>query len=428
VETKNPTTLRAKAEAYLHKLCVDIPTRQVGSRGNRAATDFFAATAAAFGFDVSCPAFDCIDWASAGASLTAGGQPFAVRAAPYSTGCRAAAPIASASTVEQLQALRCSGEILLLHGDLTREQLMPKHFPFYNPEHHQQIVQLLEEKAPAAIVAATGRNPEMAGGLYPFPLIEDGDFDIPSAYMTELEGERLLPLAGQVAGLEINAERIPARGCNVIAHRGGAVGSTLCQDMERPDSGGEKRLVVCAHIDAKMGTPGALDNATGVVVLLLLAELLAGYTGEMRIEIVAFNGEDYYSAPGQVLYLKENADRLSDILLGINLDGAGYHKGNSAYSLYDCPPQMSKAIHGAFVSQPDTIEGQPWYQSDHSIFIQNGIPALAITSDHFSELWTQVAHTENDTPKIVDCTRLVATAQSLRSLVLALDQMERAIQ
>ena len=42
---------------------------------------------------------------------------------------------------------------------------------------------------------------------------------------------------------------------------------------------GKRRLrradVLCAHIDSKLNTPGALDNAAGVVTLLLLAELLA---------------------------------------------------------------------------------------------------------------------------------------------------------
>ena len=36
--------LSAKAERYLHRLCVDIPSRRTGSAGNREATDFFFAT------------------------------------------------------------------------------------------------------------------------------------------------------------------------------------------------------------------------------------------------------------------------------------------------------------------------------------------------------------------------------------------------
>ena len=48
-----------------------------------------------------------------------------------------------------------------------------------------------------AIIAATGRDPGLAGGVYPFPLIEDGDFDIPSVYMKDVEGDRLADYAGQ---------------------------------------------------------------------------------------------------------------------------------------------------------------------------------------------------------------------------------------
>lgn len=34
--------LSEKAESYLRKLCAEIPSRRVGSSGNREATDFFA--------------------------------------------------------------------------------------------------------------------------------------------------------------------------------------------------------------------------------------------------------------------------------------------------------------------------------------------------------------------------------------------------
>ena len=43
-----------------------------------------------------------------------------------------------------------------------------------------------------------------------------------------------------------------------------------------------------AHIDAKKGVPGAIDNATGVITLLLLAERLSRYRGPHILEIFAF--------------------------------------------------------------------------------------------------------------------------------------------
>jgi aminopeptidase YwaD len=399
--------LSERADGHLQRLCLEIPNRRVGSAGNRAATAFFAETVASFGFETECPPFDCIDWAHDGAQMRVGGESFEAFPSPYSLGCQVQAPLAVASTVGELEALDAENRILLLRCELAKEQLMPKSFPFYNPDSHKRIVHLLEAKQPRAIIAATSRNPELAGGLYPFPLIEDGDFDIPSAYMTERVGNRLAVHEDTVISLNIVANRIPAEGCNVIARKGVGMG---------------RRVVVCAHIDAKIGTPGAVDNASGVVVLLLLAELTKEYSGDLGVDLVALNGEDYYSAPGQVQYLRSNADRLGEIVLAVNVDVAGYFEGNTAYSLYGCPVEIDGAVRRAFASRKDTVEGEPWYQSDHSLFIQNHVPALAITSDRFMELSTYITHTPKDTPEIVDSTRLADVALALRDLLLDLDR------
>jgi len=389
-------------------LCLEIPNRRVGSEGNRAATDFFAGIVASFGFETESPAFDCIDWTQDGAHLSMDGTPFESFVSPYSLGCRVSAPLIVASTVEELEAAEVSNKTILLRGDIAKEQLMPKNFPFYNPDEHKRIIQLLETKKPQAIIAATSRDVALAGAVYPFPLIEDGDFDIPSVYMTDEEGNRLAERAGKEISLESRARRIPARGCNVIARKGA-----------HPN----RRVVLFAHIDAKDGTPGAIDNATGVIVLLLLAELLADYSGDLGVEIVALNGEDYYSSPGEQQYLAINAGRFAEIILGINLDGVGYYQGNTAYSLYDCPSDIASSIHKVFSAHKDLVEGERWYQSDHGLFLMNQRPALALTSDRFTELWTEIAHTPKDSPEIVDTIRLANVAAALRDLLLHLNQL-----
>jgi len=241
--------------------------------------------------------------------------------------------------------------------------------------------------------------------MYPFPLIEDGDFDIPSVYTTDEEGEQLAELAGAEVSLEIEAERFPATGCNVVARKGPASG---------------RKIVLCAHIDTKENTPGALDNATGVTVLLLLAELLEDYAGDTGIELVALNGEDDYSAAGQILYLRENADTLGKVILGVNVDVAGYYQGNTAYSLYGCPAGIASSIQQAFSAQGGMVEGEPWYQSDHSLFVQNQVPAVAVTSEQFMELSTHVTHTPKDSLELVDAGKIVAVAWVLRGLLLDL--------
>jgi aminopeptidase YwaD len=402
------TRLSEKAATYLRRLCLEIPKRRVGSEGNRAATDFFAATVASLGFRTESPAFDCIDWTSEGVHLSVEGTSFEVLVSPYSLGCQVGAPLVVASTVEELEATEATGKVILLRGELAKEQLMPKNFPFYNPDEHKRIIHLLETKKPQAIVAATSRNPEMVGAVYPFPLIEDGDFDIPSVFMTEEEGDKLAERAGQEILLDIRAERSPARGCNVIARKGA--------DPNR-------RVVLFAHIDAKDGTPGALDNASGTVVLLLLAELLSDYAGNLGIEIVAMNGEDYYSSPGEKLYLSMNTGKFAELTLGINMDGVGYHQGGTAYSLYDCPPEIAGLIQEVFGAQKGMVEGEPWYQGDHGLFLMNQRPALAITSQRFIEILTEIAHTPKDGPEMVDTSKLVNLAVALRDLLLHLDQL-----
>jgi aminopeptidase YwaD len=398
--------LAQKGVEYLYKLSLEIPNRRTGSPGNRAATDFFAGLMASSGFTVEMPDFTCIDWHQDGAQLLASEASFEVQASPFSLGCRVSGSLLVVKTVEELEAAKSAGKVILLSGEIAKEQLMPKNFPFYNPEEHQKIIALLESQSPLAIVTATTENPEMAGALYPFPLIEDGDFNIPSVYTTEAEGLRLTAYAGKKVDVKIFAQRSPACGCNVVARKG---------DPHR-------RVVLFAHIDAKDGTSGAIDNAAGSVVLLLLAELLANYQGRLGVEIVAMNGEDYYNSPGEQLYLRLNEGRFDEIVLGVNIDGAGYVEGKTAFSLYNCPEELDRSIRQAFSLYPGLVEGEPWYQGDHGLFLLKQRPALAITSERVMDLESNYVHSKKDTPEIVDPGKLAKIALALRDLIVLLDR------
>ena len=396
--------LYQKSSTYLQTLCKEIPDRCVGSEGNRMATNFFEKEISSFGWDTEMQEFDAIDWEDGGAILHCDSSSFEVFVSPYSLGCTVEAQLASTSRVEELAQLEISGKILLLFGEIAKEQLMPKNFVFYHPEEHQQIISLLEKGRPRAIICATGRNAALAGGVYPFPLIEDGDFDIPSVYMTQDEGSKLLPCAGKAVVLKSISKRIPGKGYNVIARQG------------RYSS---ERIVITAHIDAKKGSPGAIDNATGVVVLLLLAKLLEGYDGDRLIEIVALNGEDYYAVPGQMLYILENQDRFNEIRLNINIDGAGYIEGKSAFSFYGLPEEIENNANDVIGKYNGITEGSQWPQGDHSIFIQNGCPAIAVSSKWFTENIDsqEITHTPKDNIEIVDCQKLVEIAEALSLFV-----------
>jgi len=390
---------------YLKKLCLDITERSVGSEGNREATRFFRETADSFGWDVESTEFNALDWEETGAELSIENQFYQVFPSPYSHGMEVGAELLSARTLQELEEVDCIGKLLLLSGELCREQLMPKNFVFYNPERHQQIISLLEEKKPSAILCSTSRNAALAGGVYPFPLIEDGDFEIPSVFLTEEEGIKLISQRGKDALLCSRARRIPGLGYNVVARKG-----------NNPD----RRMVVTAHIDAKKGTPGAIDNGTGVIILLLLAEYLGDYSGDTTLELVAFNGEDYYAASGQMVYLEQNKDRFDEMILNINIDGAGYHQGLSAFSFFDVKEEAKSGMLDVLKTFAGITEGAQWVQGDHSIFIQQGIPAVAVSSKWFIEHIDQqeITHTPKDNPGIVDCFKVVEIAEAIQQLIL----------
>jgi aminopeptidase YwaD len=393
--------LISRSAAHLRALCVDIRSRRVGSEGNQAARRYAAGILRSFGFQVETPAFDCIDWRSDEASVTAGSGSFEAYPSPYSLGCRVKAPLACAATLDELESAAAGDRILLLHGELVREPLMPKNFPFYNPEEHKHLIHRLESLRPAALLTATARNPEMVAAIYPYPMFEDGDFNLPSAFMTDDEGRRLARHAGRAVQVETRCERIPSTGCNVLATKSNA----------------SRRVVVIAHIDSRIGTPGANDNASGAAALLLLAERLADYRGPLGVELVAMNGEDYYSNPGEQQYLAANAGRFEEIALGVNLDDIGYVRGQVAFSLYGLEDEASSRVRTVLGRHAGLVEGLPWYQGDHGLFLMNGRPALAMTTDRLAEVMAEITHSARDTIEMVDPAKPVLVARALHDLI-----------
>ncbi len=177
--------------------------------------------------------------------------------------------------------------------------------------------------------------------------------------------------------------------------------------------------MVTAHIDAKKGTPGAIDNGTGVTVLLLLAELLSDYTGQYSLELVALNGEDYYAVPGQMNFINKNIDKFGDIALNINIDGQGYFDGKTSFSFHGLPNNIRTSFDETLGSYEDAETGPWWPQGDHSIFVQYGVPAVAVSSSWFlSHMENQtITHTEADNLSIVDCRKVLKTAELLSLII-----------
>ncbi len=340
--------------------------------------------------------------------MSAGAESFETWVGPYSLPADVTAPLVSVTHVDELESERVRGAVVLMRGEIAAGQVMPTNFTFYNPESHKRIVRALDRFAPAVVIAATGRDPQMVGSQYPFPLFEDGDLDVPNAYMKDVDGERLAEHAGREVTVTIDSRRVPTTAEHVVARLPGS---------------GEGRLVFTAHIDSRKGSPGALDNASGVATLLALMELLGDYAGRHTIEVVPFNGEDNYANPGEMLWVAQNEGRFDDIVLGANIDDAGQVGTVNHVSFYSCPPGIEQAVREAMEGRDDVAEGPQWFQSDHAIFGIYGRPAIAIASSDIEGFMAAYAHSERDTVDLADPALLVEAAEFLREVVRRLAEV-----
>ena len=120
-----------------------------------------------------------------------------------------------------------------------------------------------------------------------------------------------------------------------------------------------------------------------------------------------------------MLYIDTNQERFNEILLNMNIDGAGYKEGKSAFSFYGLPEEIENNAQDVLSKFDEITEGVQWLQGDHSIFIQNGRPAIAVSSEWFTENIDsqEITHTPKDNIKIVDCQKVVEIAQALNLFV-----------
>ena len=400
-----PEPLTTAVEHHLTALVDGHPDRHPGRPGNTAANDYAESVLRDLGWAVESVDFEVLDAKLGPARLTVDGRAFEVLPGPYTVPAAVRAPLLSIDSLAALEAAQMAGAIVLLHGEIAADQLFPKSFDFIDAPEHRRIYELLENGGPAAVVGATGHGGGMGGGLYPYPLIEDGDFDLPNVYTTDETGAQLVTLAGKQAELSIEAERITLPSRQITAARGPA---------------GAPRAIVMAHIDSKGGSPGALDNATGVAALLGTAQLLAEYDGPYRVELIPMNGEDYYANTGEHLFVAANEGRWDELLGTVNMDAIGHKGASTAASMY-AVSERGSALIGRVVRRHDTVSlGEEWYESDHSIVAGHGRPTVALTSTSFRELCATVTHTDKDTLELVDPALVVDAAEFVADLVRSL--------
>lgn len=211
--------------------------------------------------------------------------------------------------------------------------------------------------------------------------------------------------------------------------------------------GGGEVVVVGAHVDTAIGTPGADDNASGVAALLELARdpELAVRGGELRLVVFANEEPPYFQteAMGSRVYARALAASGTKVRAAMVLESIGYYStepgsqqwplglglvlprtgdflmfvGNpmSSRLVSDCLRRYRAAstLPAAGAAIPGSIQGVDW--SDHAEFWRVGVPAVMVTdmppnrNPHY--------HEPTDLPSEVDAARVAAAIPGLAAAI-----------
>lgn len=227
------------------------------------------------------------------------------------------------------------------------------------------------------------------------------------------------------------------------------VAGKRCENIEAEITGTQPEVVVIgAHYDSVLGSPGANDNGSGVAALLALARRFAGKPSAKTLRFVAFANEEpgYFQTEqmGSWVYAhrcKERGDRIAAMM---SLETIGYFSsapGSQKYPITGLGaiyPRTGNFI--AFVANvssralvrqalgtfrqgatlpsegaalPAHVPGIGW--SDHWAFWQHGYAAFMVTDT--APFRYPHYHARSDTPDKLDYDSMARLVRGLENVV-----------
>lgn len=248
-------------------------------------------------------------------------------------------------------------------------------------------------------------------------------------------GKRLWSM-GYAVDLAMVNETNPQRGFNVVAELTGTT---------RP----EEIVVIGAHYDAEVNTPGADDNASGVAAMLELARRFADSPMDRTVRWIGFTNEENSNSVGGVMgsfaYARDALARNDSIVAMMSLEMLGYYDETPGSQKYPFDSTMAQrlgmdlpdtgdyiGIVGRFedrglverigasmresgraniVEAPLPAMVRAIWRSDHGNFWISGYNAVMITDT--SEFRTPHYHKPSDTIDTLDFERMAGVVDAL---------------
>ena len=209
-------------------------------------------------------------------------------------------------------------------------------------------------------------------------------------------------------------------------------------------------IVVGAHYDTVVGSPGADDNASGVAGLIEIAGALRNLDLQRTVKLVAFVNEEppffYFGQMGSKVYAQAARRRGDDIRAMLSLEMLGFYSDEPGSQRY--PPLLKwfypdrgnfigfvsnlrsrrtlAEVASAFragcdfpaesLASPSFVPGVAW--SDHVSFWRAGYPAVMVTDTAFYR--NAHYHGASDTPDRINYACLARVVAGLAAAVSSL--------
>ena len=204
------------------------------------------------------------------------------------------------------------------------------------------------------------------------------------------------------AGFSWNADVPAGASVNLIATRG---------DVEV----GKPWLLVGAHLDTVPLAPGAEDNASGIGVVLTLADALSERRSRLPVVLVAFGseeprgeGEDDHHY-GSRAFVEELTPAQRRSLRGmVSMDRVGVGEVLPIKSVAEPSPMRAELMRAAARAGVETVLETSHSSSDHESFVDAGLPGVRLGGTSYAGY-----HNAGDVPSVINPAQLQRTARTV---------------
>ena len=196
--------------------------------------------------------------------------------------------------------------------------------------------------------------------------------------------------------------------------------------MQIPGRTDDGPVLICGHYDTFWNTPGAYDNGSGTISLLLLAREWLQNPPRRPVSITFFTAEEWHLAGSRSMVAESSFEQLAALDFVINLDGLG--RGDFL-ELFIGPERFEEQVNEEireFGNQTrNTLEIHsrfpPTYGTDHAAFYAAGVPSVHMTFNDLHRL-----HQPDDLPNREIAANIAWTVELVRDLVERIERPERA--